>query len=172
MAMLEELALKRRTFNDDDRLKRDHAEGAIIHSIPAAVFIVRDHFISTVCSGCLKTPIQHSQRTNPLQQCSRCKYLRYCSADCQVRNQFVLNVRVKLILTTLPTCGLHFRLATGKNVTRPNAECWRPSGKLVRTKIPVLLASLLELAWKIKYVFVQWISLFWMMVSCTVRYKK
>ena len=80
----EEEAIKQKTFDEAGRVKGDHAEGATIHSIPAAVFVVRDQFISTVCSGCLKTQDPAGNATR-LQNCSKCKFLTYCSRDCQVR---------------------------------------------------------------------------------------
>ena len=84
MTTPDELTPKQETFDDAGYLKRNHAEGAIIHSVPATVFVVRDEFVSTVCSGCLKTG--HPQSTTQLQRCSSCKFLNYCSRECQVRN--------------------------------------------------------------------------------------
>ena len=83
MTTPDELALKRKTFDDDDGLRRNHAEGAIIYSVPATLFVVRDKFVSTVCSGCLKTV--NPQSTSRMQQCSKCKFVRYCSRECQVK---------------------------------------------------------------------------------------
>ena len=85
MATPEALFVKRKIFEDDDgRLRRDHAEGATIYSVAATVLVVRDQCISTVCSGCLRTKGPHS--STQLQHCSKCKFLNYCSRDCQVRS--------------------------------------------------------------------------------------
>ena len=113
------LITKRKTFEADESLKRDHAEGVTIHSIPAAVFIVRDQFIATVCSGCLKT--DKAQSKSRLQQCSKCKFLRYCSRECQVYVRIglyqlrILHIQVWYALFTR-------RLKTGKDVTEMNAR--------------------------------------------------
>ena len=88
MEIIEKLeAHKRETFDDARRLKRDHDEGAIIYGNPVGAFVVRDQFISTTCSGCLKTygcKTQSQTQLSQLQRCSKCKFVRYCSVDCGV----------------------------------------------------------------------------------------
>ena len=73
---------------DDNRtratISRNADEGVNIACFLAEVSVVRDHFISTVCSRCLnKNKFPSAIR---LQRCSKCKFLNYCSKQCQVRN--------------------------------------------------------------------------------------
>ena len=66
------------------RVTSNQAEGENIACFLAEVSVVRDQFISTVCSGCLnKDKFPSATR---LQRCSKCKFLNYCSKQCQVRN--------------------------------------------------------------------------------------
>ena len=81
-----EMAQKREESDGTDhltRVKRNHAEGETFIWIPATALVVRDPFVSTVCSGCLNT--EQSTGTIRLQHCSKCKFLKYCSRGCQVK---------------------------------------------------------------------------------------
>ena len=81
------LFMQQRAFRADDSLKDDQAEGATVYWIPAAVYVVRDQMIFTVCSGCLKS--FNAQCKSQLQKCSKCKFVRYCSTGCQVSDQSI-----------------------------------------------------------------------------------
>ena len=137
MEIIEKLeAHKRETFDDARRLKRDHDEGAIIYGNPVGAFVVRDQFISTTCSGCLKTYGCKTQSQTQLQRCSKCKFVRYCSVECGVSNCLQKIIRFELL--SFFSC----RPRIGKDVTKRNVECWKLFGNPARIKTPVLLVFL------------------------------